>query len=159
MMKRVAVVLWHRPLRMIFTVIGGLLTGALLVLWAPSILGPVIAAWDEAFPVIEPIDSELIDRTGDEVIISVIARKTKGDECRLLRLYGYGIDADGTHSIATVRRPDGSPHMSITHGEGVHNFGLWRIKPTADDAVRVEVYVEHVCLGRVIKSKFAEAKL
>jgi len=158
-MNRVMGALWRMPLRMIFTSMSGLLTGALLVLWAPDILGPALAAYDKAYPVIEPVRAEVIDRRGDEVVINIIAKKTKGEECQLLRLYGYGIDREGVYSLATVRRPDGTPHMGIVHNEGVHDFGLWRIKPTAEDATRIEVYVEHICLGRVIKSKLAEAAL
>lgn len=158
-MSRVVSALWRMPVRMLFTTLGGLLTGMLLVLSAPSLLGPALSAWDSAFPVIEPVRAEVESRSGDEVVLRIVAKKTKGDECKLLRLYGYGIDRDGVYSLAAVRRPDGSPHMSITHGEGTHDFGLWRVKPTAESAQRVEVYVEHICLGRVIKSLLAEAKL
>lgn len=158
-MKRAIEALWRMPVRMLFTSVGGLITGALLILSAPTFLGPVLSAWDSAFPVIEPMHSDLISRNGDEVIVSITARKTKGDECKLLRVYAYGIDKEGVYTLATVRRPDGAPQNGITHNAGVHDFGQWRIKPTALDATRVEVFVEHVCLGRVIKSKLAEANL
>jgi hypothetical protein len=151
--------LLRMPAKMIFTSLGGLLTGAVLVLSAPGFMGPLLSAWDATFPVIEPVRADLVSRNGDEVVINIVARKTKGDECKLLRLYGYGIDRNGIYSLATVRRPDGATHLSITHGQGTHDFGLWRIKPTSVDATKVEVYVEHVCLGRVIKSQLAEVDL
>jgi hypothetical protein len=146
---------WKAPISTAF----GVIIGVCVVLLAPNVLGPVLAAWDQAFPVVEPVDAELVDRHGDEVILSITAKKNKGEECTLIRIYGYGIDAAGVYSLATVRRPDGSPFMGIVHGEGTHDFGLWRIKPTDADTVRVQVYVEHNCLGRVIKSKMADVKL
>jgi hypothetical protein len=151
--------IWHLPVKMVFTTLGGLATGILLVLMAPATLGPALSAWDAAFPVLEPIAAEVIEREPDAVVIGLVAKKTKGEECRLIRIYGYGVDASGVLSLATVRRPDGSPQMGITHGPGVHDFGLWRVRPVDRDAVLVQVYVEHQCLGRVIRSKMAEVPL
>lgn len=147
--------LWKMPVSTGF----GIIIGVCVVLLSPNVLGPVLAAWDNAFPVIEPVETEVVDRRGDEVILSITAKKNKGEECTLLRIYGYGIDPTGVYSLATVLRPDGTPHMGIVHGEGTHDFGLWRVKPTNEDAVRVQVFVEHNCLGRVIKSKMADVKL
>lgn len=146
---------WKMPFATAF----GLLWGMGLVLVWPNLAGPVIAAYDSAFPVIEPVEAEVTDRHGDEVYLNIIAKKNRGEECTLIRIYGYGIDNAGVFSLATVRRPDGSTHAGIIHGEGTHDFGLWRIKPTDEDTVRVQVFVEHNCLGRVIKSKMADAKL
>lgn len=146
---------WKAPFATAF----GVIIGVLAVLIAPNVLGPTLAAWDSAFPVIEPVEAKVTDRHGDEVILNIVAKKNKGEECTLIRIYGYGIDDKGVFSLATVRRPDGSPHMGIIHGSGVHDFGLWRVKPTDEDTVRVQVYVEHNCLGRVIKSKMADVKL
>lgn len=154
-----AVMIWRLPVRMLFTSLGGLLTGALLVLSAPNFLAPVLSAWDSVFPVLEPVQADVLARESDAVVLNIIARKTKGEECRLIRVYAYGIDAEGTHSLATVRRLDGSAQQGITHDAGTHDFGPWRIKPTSPETVRVQVYVEHNCLGRVVKSKLAEAAL
>jgi hypothetical protein len=151
--------IWRIPVRMIFTTLGGLLFGVLLVLTAPATLGPVLSAWDAVFPVIEPISADVIEREPDAVVIGLVAKKTKGEECRLVRIYGYGVDASGVLSLATVRRPDGTQQQGITHGEGVHDFGLWRVRPVDQDAVTVQIYVEHQCLGRVIRSKMAEVSL
>jgi hypothetical protein len=151
--------IWRLPVKMIFTTLGGLLTGAVLVLSAPATLGPALSAWDAVFPVIEPIAADVIEREPDAVVIGLVAKKTKGEECRLIRIYGYGVDASGVLSLATVRRPDGTQQQGITHGEGVHDFGLWRVRPVDRDAVLVQVYVEHQCLGRVIRSKMAEVPL
>jgi hypothetical protein len=146
---------WKMPIATSF----GMIIGISAVLVSPNVLGPVIAAWDNAFPVIEPVEAEVLDRHGDEVFINIIAKKNKGEECTLIRIYGYGIDPAGVFSLATVRRPDGSPFMGIIHGKGTHDFGIWRIKPTDADTARVQVYVEHNCLGRVIKSKMADVRL
>jgi len=154
-----AVMIWRLPLRMVFTTVGGLLTGALMVLTAPNFLAPMFAAWDAMFPVMVPVESNVVQREPDAVLLHIVAKKTKGEECRLVRVYGYGLDAEGRHSLATVRRPDGSEQAGITHGPGVHDFGVWRIKPTDSDTVRVQVKAEHNCLGRVIPSTMAEAPL
>ena len=108
---------------------------------------------------LEPVQTEVLEREADAVVLNIVAKKMKGEECRLIRVYAYGIDGTGTHSLATVRRVDGSPNQGITHAAGTHDFGAWRIKPTSPETVRVQVYVEHNCLGRVIKSKLAEAAL
>jgi hypothetical protein len=146
---------WKMP----FATSAGIIIGVLVVLLSPNVVGPVLAAWDNAFPVIEPVEAEVSNRSGDEVFLNIIAKKNKGEECTLIRIYGYGIDASGVFSLATVRRPDGSPFMGIIHGKGTHDFGVWRVKPADADTVRVQVYVEHNCLGRVIKSKMADVRL
>lgn len=147
--------LWRMPFATLF----GAFLGVAVVLFAPWFVGPITAAWDAAFPVIEPVDSYIVERRGDELLLNITARKRKGEECTLVRLYGYSVDRMGTYQLATVRRPDGSPHMGIVHDKGLHDFGVWKIKPFDANDAKVIVYVEHNCLGRIIKSKLAEADL
>ena len=146
---------WKMP---VATVFGGVM-GVAVVLFAPLFVAPLTAAWDTAFPVIEPVESRVIERDGDSLLMSITARKRTGEECTLVRLYGYSVDRMGVYQLAQVRRPDGTPQAGIIHGKGLYDFGVWRIKPFDASDAKVIVYVEHNCLGRIIKSKLAEADL
>lgn len=158
MIQRVQV-LAIRGLRMAFTALWGLVFGMLLVLSSPVWVSPLLDVWDGWFPVITPVSARVVEREPDAVLLHIVAHKNRDEECRLVRIYGYGIAIDNTHVVATVRRPDGSEHMGITHGKGLHDFGEWRVQPVAPGSVRVRVRVEHNCLGRIIPSTMAEAKL
>lgn len=81
---------WLKPWSTLF----GLVLGAMLVLWSPGWLGPIISAWDSLNPVVEPVSARIVERERDAVLLHIFADKIRGEECRILRIYGYGVAPD-----------------------------------------------------------------
>ena len=72
----------------------GVLIGVGAVLMTPAVIGPVRDAYDLAFPVLR-MHGTLVKREPDAVIVHISGEKVRGDECRLLAVYGYALMPDG----------------------------------------------------------------
>jgi len=146
----------YRVVQMPLTSIFGVAIGVFAVLFAPVIVAPITRMYDDAFPVINPVSSVIVGTEDDSVLVEIVARKNRGQECRILRIYADTFDAHGIRGTATVRRPNGEQHSGISHDAGQRYLGVWRIRPVDKDATRVVVFVEHDCVGRVARSTLAD---
>jgi len=153
MMKVVSAV-WRMP----WSTLIGLSLGIMLVLMAPHWAAPILDLYDDAYPVVSPVSTTVVDRGEDNVRVHIVIEKHRGDECRLLRMYGYAVDASGVRGMASVARPDAAQSQGIVHDAGIIDTGIWVVKPVTDGATSVLVYTEHACLGRVIRSRMAEVQ-
>jgi hypothetical protein len=104
------------------------------------------------------MSGEVVSREGDAIVLHIKGKKLRGEECRLLSVYGYAIDAKGRLSDATANRID-TEQTNRTREEGDYDIGHWRVRPINPDSVAVKVVTQHDCVGRVILSTIAEAKL
>jgi hypothetical protein len=138
------------------TAAGGIL-GVLTVLATPNLVGPLRDAYDTAFPVVR-MSGKLVQRDGDAVVLHISGNKLRGEECRLLAVYGYAVDAKGLLYDAVATRID-APATNRMREAGSYDIGLWRVQPVVPGAVGVRVVAQHDCVGRVILSTIAEASL
>jgi hypothetical protein len=140
-----------------FSTVLGVVLGVFAVLAMPSWVGPVREAYDSIFPVLQ-MKGVLVDRQGSAVMIHIQGRKLRGEECRLLHVYGYAIQQDGRLSDATATRID-QPIDGRTRDAGFYDIGIWRVQPVDEDATGVKVVTQHDCVGRVVLSTIAEVTL
>jgi hypothetical protein len=135
----------------------GVCIGILAVLATPTFVGPVRDLYDANFPVLR-MSGEVISREGDAVVLHIKGKKLRGEECRLLTIYGYAVDIHGRLSDATATRIDQEQTARVRE-EGDYDIGLWRVRPINPDSVAVKVVTQHDCVGRVVLSTIAEAAL
>jgi hypothetical protein len=144
---------WRMPWSTLF----GAVIGIIAVLVTPTIIGPLRDVYDTSFPVLS-MSGEIVERTEDSVIFHIKGRKLRGEECRLLAVYGYAVDKYGRLTDATATRID-MKEVGRPRDVGLYDIGLWRIKPVYMDSVAVKVITQHDCVGRVVLSTIAEASL
>jgi hypothetical protein len=137
--------------------LGGMALGAWLMLSAPSIVGTAASIYDETFQVLS-MSGQVVQVEGDAVQINIRGEKHRGTECQLLKVYGYGVDGDGTMHSANATRID-MAETGIGLAAGRYDIGVWSIRPVRPDARSVRVYTDHNCIGRVIKTKIADVAL
>ena len=144
---------WRMPWSTAF----GVLVGVGAVLMTPTVIGPLRDAYDTAFPVLV-MTGKVIEREPDAVIVHISGEKIRGDECRLLSVYGYAIMPNGLLADATATRID-APATGRVRDKGHYDIGNWRIVPVDRNAVRVRVVAQHDCVGRVVLSTIADVGL
>jgi hypothetical protein len=144
---------WRMPWSTAF----GVMIGVLAVLSTPTVIGPLRDVYDASFPVLR-MTGTVVSRDGDSVTLHIKGEKLRGEECRLLAVYGYGIDRQGRLSDANASRTDAAVENRV-RDRGVYDIGLWRVRPIGPDAVAVRVVTQHDCIGRVVLSTIAEATL
>jgi hypothetical protein len=98
------------------------------------------------------------ERTDGYVVLRITGEKVRGEECRLLAVYGYSIDAAGRLHDAVANRID-SPQTNRTRDRGEYDIGLWKVQPIYPNSVAVKVVAQHDCVGRVVLSTLAETAL
>ncbi len=144
---------WRAPM----SAFVGVCFGVMAVLGTPEIVGSLRSAYDSLRPVLR-MSGVIASRDADAVILHISGEKMRGEECRLLAVYGYSVGADGLLKDADAKRID-APQVNRQRDKGVYDIGLWRVGPIAPDAVGVRVVAQHDCVGRVILSTIAEASL
>lgn len=138
-------------------IVAGASVAVLLVLWFPVLVGLMFDAFDDLYPVLT-MRGRVVKVEADTVYVHIKGTKNRGTECKLARIYGYWIEADGTRHLATATRID-IPAVGATHLAGKHDIGVWAIRPVQPDAVSVRVLTEHNCVGRFMKTKIADVTL
>jgi hypothetical protein len=81
--------LWRMP----WSTFIGVLLGVTLVFVTPSVVGPLSDIYDSAYPVLR-MKGTVEAREADAVVLHISGEKMRGDECRLLAVYGYAVHAD-----------------------------------------------------------------
>lgn len=148
----------HNIWRMPYTAVVGVLIGALVALSMPWVFGVAGDIMDDTWPVLT-MHGTLVDHGADYVTVHIEGTKHRGDECRLRAVYGMSVDLDGVRRAAVASRMDGTPPIGMTLDSGRYDIGVWVVRPVHWDAVSVEVYTEHVCAGRPMRSKIADVDL
>jgi hypothetical protein len=143
--------------RMPWSTLAGALIGIAAVIAVPEMTAPIRNAYDANFPVLQ-MTGTVKEREADAVILHISGRKLRGEECRLMAVYGYAVSDTGRLSDATAMRVD-QQQQGRPREAGEYDIGLWRVRPVGADAVGVKVMAAHDCLGRVVLSTIAEAKL
>jgi len=137
----------------------GVLLGLVGGFAGPQLLGSAVNFYDDMFPVLT-MEGTLIDAKKGEITVHIVGRKNRGEECRLVAVYGYTYTGD-----KTVPRKDAVAHridMDETRRsrtEGYYDIGFWRVWPVGDDAKSVEVWTHHECYGRPIQTKVADVNI
>jgi hypothetical protein len=144
---------WRMPWSTAF----GAIAGIVIVLTMPSVIGPLREWYDASFPVLK-MSGDVISRDSDSVSLHIKGEKLRGEECRLLAVYGYAIDKEGRLSDANATRMDVAVEGRI-RDKGLYDIGIWKIRPVRKDAVAVRVVTQHDCIGRIVLSTIAEEKL
>ena len=144
---------WRDP----FTAFFGMLFGVLMVLATPSVIGPVRDWYDTMFPVLR-MQGSVVERDNHSVVVHITGEKIRGDECRLLSVYGYSVMPNGILADATATRIDAAPTGRV-RDRGYYDIGFWRVVPVTDRAARVMVVTQHDCVGRTVLSTIADVAL
>ena len=135
----------------------GVLIGGSGVVVSPSVVGPVLDAYDRVFPVMR-MSGVLVEREPDAILIDMTGEKLRGKECRLLSVYGETLMPSGKWVDATATRID-REQVGKVRGAGQYDIGRWRIKPVSMDAIRAKVLMQHDCVGRVVISVVADVAI
>lgn len=143
--------------RMPWATLIGVAIGVGAVLMTPTVLGPLRDLYDDLFPVLR-MSGTLVERDGDAVLIHIRGEKIRGDECRLLSVYGYAVMPDGRLTDATATRVD-APQQNRVRDRDHYDIGIWRVHPVLPGAVRAKVITQHDCVGRVVLSTIADVML
>ena len=143
--------------RMPWSTAAGVVIGVGAVLMTPTVIGPLRDAYDQAFPVLR-MHGTVVARESDAVTIHIKGEKLRGDECRLLSVYGYAVMPSGALADATAKRVD-IQETGRVRDAGVYDIGHWRVVPVSKNAVRVKVVTQHDCVGRVVISTIADVPL
>jgi hypothetical protein len=143
--------------RMPWSTLTGTALGVAMVFVTPQWVGPVRDFYDSHFPVLK-MSGTVVGREPDSVLLHITGEKIRGEECRLLQVYGYSVMTDGRLADATATRVD-MIAVGRPRGPGFYDIGVWRVKPIGPEAVGVKVVAQHDCLGRLVLSTIAEAKL
>jgi hypothetical protein len=143
--------------RMPWSTLAGIVIGVFVVLVTPTWVGPLRDAYDSSFPVLR-MSGTVVARDDDSVTLHIRGEKLRGEECRLLSVYGYAVGPSGRLSDATATRVDQQPTARVRDA-GDYDIGHWRVRPVTSDAVAVKVVAQHDCVGRVVLSTIAEANL
>jgi len=151
-MKRV-LQFWRMPWSALF----GACVGVLMVLSTPEIVTDIRGVYDKFRPVLK-MSGTVVSRDEDSVTLHITGEKLRGEECRLLSVFGYSVDKDGRLFDALAERIDRTATRRVRE-QGNYDIGLWRVKPITPDAVGVQVVAQHDCVGRVVLTVMAEARL
>lgn len=143
--------------RMPWSTLSGVVIGVAAVLIAPSVVGPMRDAYDGAFPVLR-MTGEVVKREPGAVVIHIKGEKVRGDECRLLTVYGYTVAPSGVLIDASATRVDAVATGRVRES-GHYDIGWWRVVPVSMDAKRAIVMTQHDCVGRVVLSTVADVAL
>ena len=135
----------------------GIIVGLLMSLFGPQLIGSTIRAYDEAFPVLK-MHGKMVASDSQSVTLHITGEKIRGEECVLVSVYAYTIRADGKKHDALAERID-TPATGRLRDIGDYDIGRWRIFPVFDDALSVEVWTNHSCVGRSVLSKIADVSL
>lgn len=138
-------------------VLVGSVIGVMAVYIAPQFVGSVTAVYDDIFPVLT-MSGKLVNKGPDYVDIHIKGKKHRGEECRLMNVYGYTRRPDGLRADAVATRIDKSETRRI-RDEGDWDIGIWRVQPVDSLADRAEVWTHHNCVGRDILTRIAEVRL
>lgn len=143
--------LWKMP----WSTLMGVCIGVAAVMSLPEIAGPLRGWYDDQFPVLR-MSGKIVDRRGDAVILEITGEKLRGEECRLVSVYGYTVDGAGMKDTrAIVERVDRQATGQV-RDDGYYNIGLWSVRPVGPDVKRVQVYTHHDCFGRAVLSVIAD---
>jgi hypothetical protein len=140
--------------RMPWSTLAGACIGILLVLGTPDIVAPVRDAYDALRPVLR-MQGQLVSRDADGVLLHIHGTKLRGEECRIVAVYGYARQRGGSLTDAVATRVNG-PQDKRPREQGQYDIGLWRVAPLGPDPVGAKVVAHHECVGRVILSTIAE---
>jgi hypothetical protein len=135
----------------------GVCIGVLAALATPAMVGPVRNLYDDLFPVTR-MRGELVEREPGAVVLRITGEKLRGNECRLLAVYGYSVLPDDSLADADASRID-APAAPRLRNAGSYNLGLWRVAPVAADATGVRVVAQYDCVGRIVLSVIADTDL
>jgi hypothetical protein len=147
----------RRLIEMPFTVLIGVLAGFLASIVVPDIAGAVFSTYDRHRPVLE-MHGQLVSVEDDSVLIHIKGAKIRGEECRLVTVYGYSVDAVGRRHDATATRMDRTQE-SRPRPEGEYDIGVWRVRPVYGTTTGVQVWTHHDCFGRPVLSKIADVAI
>jgi hypothetical protein len=143
--------------RMPWSTLIGVCIGVGVILVTPQVIGPLRDAYDRQFPVLR-MTGTVVAREPDAVVVHIRGEKIRGEECRLMDVYGYALDKDGRLHDATATRID-KPSENRVREAGVYDIGHWRVKPVPPNMTAIKVMTSHDCLGRVVLSTIAEVTL
>lgn len=145
--------MWRMP----WSTLMGAVIGVTAVLVTPNAVGPIRDLYDRYFPVLR-MSGTVVERSGHSVVLHITGEKVRGDECRLLSVYGYAVMPSGFLADATATRLDREANSRV-RDKGHYDIGLWRVVPVTDQAVGVRVVTQHDCVGRVVLSTIADVAL
>jgi len=132
----------------------GLIIGLGAAAVGPHVVGGSLALYDEMFPVMS-MTGHVVAADSESVTIHITGRKNRGEECRLVSVYGYTFNGSDPPLDAVAERID-KPAEGRIREKGFYDIGRWRVYPVGLNATRVEVWTHHECVGRPILSKIAE---
>lgn len=137
----------------------GVLLGLIGGIAGPQIMGSMTSIYDDIFPVLS-MSGRLVDYKPGEVTVHITGRKNRGEECRLIGVYGYTYTGDRMvpRKDAIAQRID-LPQSGRPRSEGFYDIGIWRVWPVGDDAKTVEVWTHHECYGRPVQTKVADISI
>jgi hypothetical protein len=147
-----------RLLQMPFAIFVGIVFGLLFSLLMPVLGGSFLSAYDGVFPVLR-MSGTIVSKDGDSVVLHISGVKLRGEECRLVSVYGYTVDDKSMrYTDAIVQRVD-MAQTGRVRDKGLYDIGLWSVRPVGSDTKRVQVYTHHECLGRAVLSIIADVSL
>lgn len=135
----------------------GVILGLGLAIMAPQISTSLLSAYDNHFPVLTMTGS-IVKVEASAITLKISGTKHRGEECRLVSVYGYTLSADGIKHDAIAERVD-TPAMGRIRDKGTYDIGLWRVYPVVSNAVSLEVWTHHTCVNRPVLSKISDVKL
>ena len=135
----------------------GLIGGLLLAFFAPQLVGGALSVYDANFPVLT-MSGKITKVEPSSVTLHIVGTKHRGEECKLVNVYGYTISGIGIKKDAIAERID-VPMTGRVRDHGTYDIGLWRVYPVDTDAVSVQVWTHHDCVGRPILSKISDVNL
>jgi len=139
-----------------FAALIGVLLGLIGGFAGPQIMGGLTNMYDEMFPVLT-MKGTLIDAQHGEVTVHIVGYKNRGEECRLVSVFGYTYTGDKMtpRKDAIAERVD-MPMLKRPRSEGFYDIGFWKVWPVGEDVKTVEVWTHHECYGRPIQTKVAD---
>lgn len=128
----------------------------LLVSFGISYSWPLLLEkYDAAFPVLS-MRGQLIKR--DEISVFINISGIKNRDCSYAGMQSYSLNAEGERS-PVYREKQGMPESGQTRPPGAYDLGTWRYWPLEADSMRVQVFVQHICSGRLITTNVADVDL
>ena len=135
----------------------GVIAGLLMAFFAPQLVGGALGIYDANFPVLT-MSGTITKVEPSAVTVHIQGTKHRGEECKLVNVYGYTVNAIGVRKDAIAERVD-TPSTGRVRDKGTYDIGLWRVYPVDADAVSVQVWTHHDCVGRPILSKISDVTL
>jgi len=135
----------------------GVIVGLLVAFFAPQLVGGALATYDANFPVLT-MHGKVTNVEASAVTLHIQGEKHRGEECKLVSVYGYTVNGIGVKRDAIAERID-QPQTQKLRDQGLYDIGLWRVYPVDSDAVSVQVWTHHDCVGRPVLSKISDVTL